>query len=131
MAYEVAENIDINQLLDGNGSEAQKSELLKVLALVGLSLEDLNNDPEVRELVSEVFEKFRNEGCTDDTAALTMRMTNFEKKTKKNKGDNQPFDRMAGRREGVKRLTKIQIEEKQLKELEFEENYKKTKERER
>ena len=58
-------------------------------------------------------------------------MTNFEKKTKKNKGDNQPFDRMAGRREGVKRLTKIQIEEKQAKELELEENYKKTKERER
>lgn len=42
-------------MLDGNGSEAQKSELLKVLALVGLSLEDLNNDPEVRELVSEVL----------------------------------------------------------------------------
>ncbi len=59
-----------------------------MLALVGLSLEDLNNDPEVRELVSEVFEKFRNEGCKDDTAAFDMRMTNFEKKTKKNKGDN-------------------------------------------
>ena len=118
-------------MLDGNGSEAQKSELLKVLAIVGLSLVHLNNDPEVRELVSEVFEKFRNEGCTDDTAAFNMRMTNFEKKTKKNKGDNQPFDRMAGRREGVKRLTKIQIEEKQAKELELEENYKKTKERER
>jgi len=38
---------------------------------------------------------------------------------------------MSGRREGVKRLTKIQIEEKQAKELELEENYKKTLERER
>ena len=75
------------------------------MALVGLTLEDLNNDPSVRELVSEVFEKFRNDGCSDDTAAFDLRMTTFNKK----KDDGQDFTRMSGRRQAAKRLTNAQI----------------------
>ena len=51
-----------------------------MLALVGLTLEDLNNDPSIRGLVSEVFEKFRNDGCSDDTAAFDLRLATINRK---------------------------------------------------
>lgn len=74
-------NIDIKQLLDGDDQQAQQTELLKVLALVGLTLEDFKNDPSIRELVSDVFEKFRNDGCSDDTAAFDLRMATVNRRS--------------------------------------------------
>jgi hypothetical protein len=107
--------------MDGEGSDNQKCELRKVLLLAGYTFEDLN-DPEIRAIVIEVFTKFKNEGVSDDTAVFDLRMSNFDHKKKK-RDVEQTTDRVSGRREGVKRLTRTQLEEKKTRDTELEKNY--------
>ena len=80
------------------------------------------NDPEIRAVVTEVFTKFRTEGVSDDTAVFDLRMSNFDLKKKK-RDVEQTTDRVSGRREGVKRLTKTQEEEKKNRDSELEKTY--------
>jgi hypothetical protein len=49
-------------------------------------------------------------------------MSNFDHKKKK-RDVEQTTDRVSGRREGVKRLTRTQLEEKKTRDTELEKNY--------
>ena len=100
-AYELAKQIDVETLLKGTGSEEHQQELYKLLAVAGVSTQDLK-DADTMTMIQEVLTDFIADDEMDDdelefaARSLAFRATEGNRNTRDRKPENSIKKRNPG-----------------------------------